>query len=218
VKEIGSEKVIQHRLEKNRVRTMDRSVSTPLEMKQRVRHHFHIHHAHHRQLQEDGNLHQVSEAHPEISAPTNPVPIRHIRVEAPEDLMTRGASVVPPSSVEEKARPKSRTRVQKARHLISLAVGRGPRANIIFLKEEKDRFEAMRDIQRATAAFKRYSALTFSTLSFLIVWCVGAVVFWQCEKDVQNMSYFRALYFGYVCLLTIGSLHLGYEISIGHDR
>ena len=32
----------------------------------------------------------------------------------------------------------------------------------------------------------------------------GAIVFWQAEKNTQGMTYFQALYFCYVSLLTIG--------------
>ncbi|KAF2262200.1 voltage-gated potassium channel, partial [Lojkania enalia] len=70
--------------------------------------------------------------------------------------------------------------------------------------EEKDRFDTMRRLQRSTDKFKRWYALTFSVCAFSILWCVGAVVFWQCEKDAQGMTYFQALYFCYVSLLTIG--------------
>lgn len=41
-------------------------------------------------------------------------------------------------------------------------------------------------------------ALIWSVTTFLILWCVGAVVFWQTEKDTQGMTYFQALYFWYV--------------------
>ena len=37
-----------------------------------------------------------------------------------------------------------------------------------------------------------------------LLWCVGAVVFWQAEANTQGLSYFEALYFCYVSLLTIG--------------
>ncbi|TAQ91052.1 hypothetical protein B7494_g586 [Chlorociboria aeruginascens] len=84
----------------------------------------------------------------------------------------------------------------------------GKRANrrekLILLKEEKDRFEAMREIQAHTSRFKQYIALLFSALAFGTLWCVGAVVFWIAEHRIQNMSYFEALYFCYVSLLTIG--------------
>lgn len=74
----------------------------------------------------------------------------------------------------------------------------------MLLKEEKDRFEAMRRIQAKSKKFRRWMALMWSITTFSTLWCVGAVVFWQAEKDTQDMSYFRALYFCYVSLLTIG--------------
>lgn len=37
-----------------------------------------------------------------------------------------------------------------------------------------------------------------------ILWCVGAVGFWKAEANTQRLSYFQALYFCYVSLLTIG--------------
>ncbi len=74
----------------------------------------------------------------------------------------------------------------------------------IIMKEEKDRFDAMRSIQHGASQFRKWYALLLSVIAFGILWCVGAVVFWQCEKDVQGMSYFEALYFCYVSLLTIG--------------
>ena len=79
---------------------------------------------------------------------------------------------------------------------------RKPRA--LLLREEKDRFDAMRRIQSATHRFKRYTALTASVIAFAILWCVGAAVFFVTEKHTQGLSYFRSLYFAYVSLLTIG--------------
>lgn len=37
-----------------------------------------------------------------------------------------------------------------------------------------------------------------------LLWCVGAVGFWQAEQKTQSLTYFEALYFCYVSLLTIG--------------
>ncbi|KAK4998461.1 Potassium channel, partial [Cryomyces antarcticus] len=62
----------------------------------------------------------------------------------------------------------------------------------------------MRRIQRGTAKFKRWYALTLSVIAFGVLWCVGAVVFWRAEQRSQEMTYFQALYFCYVSLLTIG--------------
>jgi potassium channel subfamily K, other eukaryote len=74
----------------------------------------------------------------------------------------------------------------------------------IIMKEEKDRFDAMRKIQYDARQFKKWSALTVSVFAFGVLWCVGAVVFWQAEAATQDLSYFEALYFCYVSLLTIG--------------
>lgn len=86
---------------------------------------------------------------------------------------------------------------------------------IILLKEEKDRFDAMRNIQFKSRKFKQWMALVFSVAAFGILWCVGAVFFWQAEKGAQGMSYFQALYFCYVSLLTIGYGDLSPKTNAG---
>jgi potassium channel subfamily K len=62
----------------------------------------------------------------------------------------------------------------------------------------------MRRIQHQTNKFKKWYALSVSVVAFGVLWCIGAVVFWQAEKEAQGMSYFQALYFCYISLLTIG--------------
>jgi len=74
----------------------------------------------------------------------------------------------------------------------------------LILKEEKDRFKTMRRIQHKTRKYRQWLALSFSSTAFGILWGIGAVVFWQAEKHVQDMTYFKALYFCYISLLTIG--------------
>ncbi|OCT54215.1 ion channel [Cladophialophora carrionii] len=74
----------------------------------------------------------------------------------------------------------------------------------ILMKEEKDRFNAMRDIQQNAKKFKKWFALCMSVTAFGILWCAGAVVFWRAERTTQRLTYFQALYFCYVSLLTIG--------------
>ena len=74
----------------------------------------------------------------------------------------------------------------------------------LIMREEKDRFDAMRKIQHNAQKFKKWYALGISITAFGILWCVGALVFWQCEKVTQGMTYFQGLYFCYVSLLTIG--------------
>ncbi|KAK5700720.1 Potassium channel [Elasticomyces elasticus] len=92
--------------------------------------------------------------------------------------------------------------IRRAMTLTSQARVRKPK--LILLREEKDRFDAMRHIQHDTHHFKRWSALCMSIIAFGVLWCAGAMVFWLCERYAQGMTYFQALYFCYVSLLTIG--------------
>lgn len=81
---------------------------------------------------------------------------------------------------------------------------RKPTERHILLRASRDRFEAMRIIQANTIRYKKYTALFTSTIAFFLLWLLGAVVFMVAEKETQNLSYFQALYFCYVSLLTIG--------------
>jgi potassium channel subfamily K len=94
-------------------------------------------------------------------------------------------------------------------------IRRNKKPRLLLLREEKDRFDAMRKIQTQTHKFKSWYALIFSVGAFGILWCVGAVVFWQTEKDAQDMTYFRALYFCYISLLTIGYGDLSPKTNAG---
>lgn len=75
---------------------------------------------------------------------------------------------------------------------------------LLLLKEEKDRFDAMREIQANTHKFEKYWALSMSVMAFGLLWLLGALVFKIVEQREQGLSYFQALYFCYVSLLTIG--------------
>jgi potassium channel subfamily K, other eukaryote len=86
----------------------------------------------------------------------------------------------------------------------SIRKRRSRRQKALVMREEKDRFDAMRKIQSGANKFKKWYALGLSVTAFGILWCIGAIVFWQCEKETQGMTYFMALYFAYVSLLTIG--------------
>lgn len=78
------------------------------------------------------------------------------------------------------------------------------RAKLLILREDKDRFESMRSIQGNMAKFKKWSLLLSSLTALLFLWLVGAAIFWQLEKDSQEWSYFDAVYFCFVSLLSIG--------------
>ncbi|KAL8742903.1 MAG: hypothetical protein Q9190_004693 [Brigantiaea leucoxantha] len=64
-------------------------------------------------------------------------------------------------------------------------------------------FELMREIQEHVAQRQKWNALLLSASAWLVLWLVGAAVFWKAEH-AQGWSYFGALYFAYTSLLTIG--------------
>ena len=115
---------------------------------------------------------------PQISSPTHPRPFRTPMGDTPRRTPTF-------SRVHSALRPNRKPKV-------------------MLLREGKDRFEAMRKIQADSKNFKRWVALFWSVTTFLVLWCIGAVAFWRTEQDTLHMTYFQALYFCYISLLTIG--------------
>ncbi|KAL8630945.1 hypothetical protein Q9189_003362 [Teloschistes chrysophthalmus] len=70
-------------------------------------------------------------------------------------------------------------------------------------ERRKFEFELMRQIQDNANSRQKWNALFVSGSAWLVLWLVGAVVFWKAEH-AQGWSYFGALYFAYTSLLTIG--------------
>lgn len=176
--ELGHDKVIKRHVEKRRVKTIGRSVTPSTETQERE--------GHYKSLLRGGRR-------PTISAPIQ-LQDRSVTFHGsdPEGEPTRSIPSEEPK----------RTTSQAALNVFKRVRSREPK--IVLLHEQKDRFNAMRGIQQSTAKFKRWYALTLSVMAFGLVWCVGAVVFWQAEQREQGLSYFQALYFCYVSLLTIG--------------
>ncbi|KAI9833133.1 MAG: Potassium channel [Thelocarpon superellum] len=88
--------------------------------------------------------------------------------------------------------------------IVRRMTARTKRSHELVLEEEKARFDAMRAIQHETMQFRRWYKLGISVTAFSSLWLLGAVVFWRAEAREQDLSYFEALYFCYVSLLTIG--------------
>ncbi|KAL9627808.1 MAG: hypothetical protein Q9204_006316, partial [Flavoplaca sp. TL-2023a] len=70
-------------------------------------------------------------------------------------------------------------------------------------ERRRSEFELMRQIQNNATQRQKWNALFVSGSAWLVLWLVGAVVFWKAEHQ-QEWSYFQALYFAYTSLLTIG--------------
>lgn len=178
--DLGSEKIIQKHIENSRVKTAGRTVTSSVELEHRK------------------ELHAGER--PIISAPFNPVDRSHRRmptIKIADEKPKGDASDDSPNS-------KSSQPLARLTRAATNFVAKPRTPKLILLREEKDRFEAMRRIQDDTESFKKWTGLSFSVVAFAILWCVGAVVFWQCEHAGQGMTYFQALYFCYVSLLTVG--------------
>ncbi|KAK5660503.1 hypothetical protein OQA88_13051 [Cercophora sp. LCS_1] len=89
------------------------------------------------------------------------------------------------------------------------------RQKLLLLQREKDRFEAMRQIQRETKRYKQYWALGMALLAFGVLWCLGAFVFFVTEKHILGLRYFECFYFCFVALLTIGYGDISPKSNIG---
>lgn len=172
--DLGAANIVKKHTEKSRNRTVGRTVTSSTEYLNRV-------------LQSHGG-------HINISAPSNPV-----------DMSAASRIDETRSSAHEDGNHSPSTQpILNFTRAASDLVSKARKPKLLLLREEKDRFHAMRRIQRDTANFKKWSSLLFSIIAFGLLWCLGAVVFWLCERNTQGMTYFQALYFCYVCLLTIG--------------
>lgn len=134
--EISHVNIVKSHVEKRRVQTIGRSVTSSFE------------------LEERRGLHTRSKHQPTISAPF--------------DLKPRAVTFD-----EEKAHQHDQPKVhiKKSRPVTVYSgfkalkrVG-SRRPKLLLLREEKDRFTAMREIQRSTTTFKRYSALAMSVIA-----------------------------------------------------
>jgi potassium channel subfamily K len=173
--DLGTANVVKKHARQSRNKTIGRTVTSSTEYLQR-------------QFQSHGG-------HPHISAPFNPVD-----TSAASRIENEGAR----SSGHHASSSTSSQPILHFTRAASDLVNKARKPKLLLLREEKDRFDAMRRIQKDTASFQKWSSLSFSIVAFALMWCLGALVFWLCERRVQGLTYFRALYFCYVCLLTIG--------------
>lgn len=137
--EISHVNIVKSHIEKRRVQTIGRSVTTSIELEER---------------RGRGRHHNQTQHRPTISAPF--------------DLKPRAVTFD-----EEKAKQPDQPNVH-IKGSRPAAVYSGLKAlkrvgsrkpKLLLLREEKDRFTAMREIQRSTTTFKRYSALAMSVIA-----------------------------------------------------
>jgi potassium channel subfamily K len=190
--ELSEDKIVRKHVDKERARTVERAIEEPDAVRRR-----------------------------DSRSSNHPTNARHIAISRPFDARLQDGHSIALSAYNNQPSMAQRRRSSvsvipqvRKRATIKDALKRKEK-KLIVLRDQKDRFEAMRRIQHSTARFKRWYALTLSAIAFSLLWCVGAVVFWQCEKDAQGMTYFQALYLCYVSLLTIGYGDLAPQSNAG---
>lgn len=177
VHELGEDMVVKQHVEKRRIRTVGRSITLDDLTQDQIA-----------QLPTDGKR-------PVISRPLPPHDEKPIQILGANDEKAKKSTGI----IARIAYPKP------VRRSVKRITGRKSKhEKLLVMREERDRFEAMRRIQRESASFKKWYALTMSVIAFGLLWCCGAVVFWVAEQRIQQLTYFEALYFCYVSLLTIG--------------
>ncbi|KAI7612222.1 voltage-gated potassium channel [Hortaea werneckii] len=70
-------------------------------------------------------------------------------------------------------------------------------------QRREEEFNVMRKVQAAAERERRYFSLLMSSTFALLLWFIGAAIFMVAENN-QHWTYFNALYFSYISLLTIG--------------
>ncbi|KAG9530966.1 voltage-gated potassium channel, partial [Aureobasidium melanogenum] len=171
--ELGEDNIVQKHIERTRTRTIGRSFTSSIELKEREE--------------------LALGLKPTISRPFDPV----------NRSIAFAENTTPPRDNDQNQDQGTFLGLRRtATTLTTLRPIRKPR--LLLLREEKDRFNAMRRIQQKTEKWKKWSSLFISTAAFSILWCIGAVIFWVAERRVQDISYFQSLYLCWVSLLTVG--------------
>lgn len=64
-------------------------------------------------------------------------------------------------------------------------------------------FNLMREIHQKAMRDRKWTSLGISTIAFLFLWFIGALVFYKAERN-QGWTYFASMYYACTSLLTIG--------------
>ena len=136
--EMGSNHVVKSHAEKARSRTLTHSATNDVEYEAML----------HRHKSKNGN-----EQKPKISAPFNAKP------------RTVGFDLEKAAAEPVKNQPVKRSSSSLTHGMKKLTRASSRKPKVLLLREERDRFDQMRAIQKNTHNFKRYSALTMSIIA-----------------------------------------------------
>lgn len=182
--ELGADKVVKKHQERSRARTLERVVTNVEEQRSRL-----------------GFRRRASSTTPQsISAPFNPV-------NRALDTQIAPAPADPSLQSPTKSFASGSTLIRFVAQTTKTLTSRKPRkhkSRLLLLREERDRFNTMRHLEMSTQRYKRWMSFFLATVCFAMLWLLGAVVFYYAEATTQKLTYFEALYFCYVSLLTVG--------------
>lgn len=129
-RDLGHDKIVKTHVEKRRQRTIERSVTSPIEFSER------------KSKMKSSTFHNL----PGVSASFK------------SKTWTRSFD----EGEEGKGAPHQQGRIRRSKTMRALKRVGSREPKLLLLREERDRFNAMRRIQRSTKAFKEYTALTMS--------------------------------------------------------
>lgn len=121
-------------------------------------------------------------------------------------VLERGKKKLGKRMVEKKREQLLQKMQKKGQHQRLTPIKSNEEADELGMTERERRkfeFQMMRQIQDNADSRQKWNALLISGSAWLVLWLVGAVIFWKAEH-AQGWSYFGALYFAYTSLLTIG--------------
>lgn len=141
--EMGSSHVVRTHAEHARTRTINHSATTELEYDELLALHEHKHD-------------------------------KKVNISAPYDLKPRSVAFdVEKAEAEPPTIKPTRRSTTSVTHNVKKLTHVGSRKpKVLLLREERDRFDQMREIQKETHNFKRYSALTMSVIACELPWVV----------------------------------------------
>jgi potassium channel subfamily K, other eukaryote len=191
VSDMGEKNIMRHHFEKARERTLGRTVTTSLELERREielelakerEHTKHHHHSHRGSARSPATMQNRQTTFQLLQKASNSRRGSMSSTKAPS-IMSMSSTLTRTMSMKTTFRRHKRVKL---------------------LREEKERFAAMRKIQLKNEEWKRWVRLAVTLGLFGIFWCVGAVGFWKTEQDTLGLTYWEAVYFGWVTLITLG--------------
>jgi len=199
VQDLSEKNIVRHHFEHERERTLGHTVTTSLELERRE---IELELAHERHLAK-----QAARGSARSPATSHHAAMASLMLHLPGE--SRGNSARESDSRGSDGRRGSigtlgstfgprliRTNTLKSFHR--------QKESIVLLKEEKERFEAMRRIQERSEMWKNWWRLGMSLSVFATFWLVGAVVFYKVETNTLGLSYWESVYFCWVAILSIG--------------